>query len=289
MMLTRTEAVSTLPRSAVAWLMWLAVTGCSRRSQLTEPERYLAAVDNPEITLQEGQDLCLSLSDAELAGECMLAVVSAVGRRGETGLDTLCVEVPEGVWADECWFLAAEGAARAGRREDAAGLCLRSGRFVNDCGQHLWQSEVRAAIAPRRPGTPVPTFEEALPRARRIYDRWAPLLAEDTDMPYRFWRRFYQNGFERRGWISLLRCDPLPPEDAERCVDAAQRLFAQRVDMDLRASGYDLCRLDDMTPQVEQVLRAHRHPALVETLRERKAQSCGEVAGSDAAPPAGSE
>lgn len=267
-MAARTGALLLLPALAPG-------AGCDPDRGLTEPQRYLAAVEDPDISLDRGRSLCGSLSDPELAGECMLAVVSAVGRRGDGHLETLCAEVPAGVWGDECWFLAAEGAARAGRREDAARLCLQSGRFVNDCGQHLWQSEVRAIIAPRAPGAPVPSFEEALPRARRVYDRWAPLLEEGTDMSYRFWRRFYQNGFERRGWISLRRCDPLEPEDRARCVDAGQRLFAQRVDMDLPAAGFDLCRIDDMTPQVAQVLRAHPHPALVETLRERQAARCG--------------
>lgn len=265
-------------------LCLLLALACRAEPAGSEADRYLRVVTDEALELEEGQRLCGSLGDSDLRGDCMLALVGHVADRGEGERGELCRLVPEGTWRDECWFLAAEHARRAGQRELAAARCLESGRFRDDCGQHLWQSALRATIAPRAKGAALPTYAEAIPRAEQLYRRWAPLLEEGTDMELRFWRRFYQNGFERRGWIEVARCDELEEPHAARCVAAAQHLYVQRLDTDLPRLRMPLCELRGHRGPAEQALRAAAHPALDEALLQRQAERCRPAGGGVDAP-----
>ena len=247
-----------------------------------DAERYRQVVADPALDPGAGLLRCGAITDPDLRGDC---VVYLAGRReasAEPGADALCAAAPEGLWRDECHFVSAEGARRAGRRNEAARQCLSAGRFKDDCGQHLWQSEVRAVAAgggrTGRPGpgpeVPPPPFAEALPRARSVYQRWAPLLEAETDMAQRFWRRFYQNGFEQRGTIDLAECAALLEEDRARCEDAGLDLVRARIDQDLRHLGVDPCALKGGLLPVSRSLRVAPHPRLDEALLAWRAGHC---------------
>lgn len=164
--------------------------------------RYLEVVSDAGMSAAPALARCAEIEDAALRGDCAVVVAGRRAADEAPPPEEICAVAPEGVWRDECHFAAAEALRRAGRRADAAAQCRAAGGFADDCGQHLWQSEVRAIAAPSRGPRP-PPFAEALPRARSVYDRWAPHLEEGTDMEQRFWRRFYQNGFEKRGLLDV--------------------------------------------------------------------------------------
>ncbi|NOY26284.1 MAG: hypothetical protein GXP62_10470 [Oligoflexia bacterium] len=209
---------------------------------------------------------CAKVQDLALRGDCIAFLAGQRDVDGDLSADDLCGGAPKGMWRDECWFVSAEAARRGRHRKEAAAMCLRAGQFINDCGQHMWQSEVRVLVMPRRRGVIGPTFEELLPRAQAVYARWAPLLEEGTDMAVRFWRRFYQNGFERAGWIDLGRCEGLPDDHRARCIDAGVKLMWARIDLELRPAGVDPCALHQGVGPIAKRLRVVPEPALDEGL-----------------------
>ena len=129
---------------------------------------------------------CGTIRHEELRGECQLYAAFTVGSRRGEELGPRCDAVDEGVWRDECYFLAAEDLRRRQRDFAAAGaLCARSSRFVDDCGQHLWQSPVKV-IVDRHLATG--DLESALAEATPVYCEWETILGEDSDIASRFWR-----------------------------------------------------------------------------------------------------
>ena len=138
--------------------------------------------------------------------------------------ETHCERIEEGMWRSECWFLAAE----AWSEEDparAAALCDKSGSFADHCSQHLWQQAIRRLTWYRGSDA----FASELPDAQRIFDAWAPHLAEKFDFEVRLWRRFYEGGFERSGRIELSKCAAVEGEHRLRCRAAGATLYARRI------------------------------------------------------------
>ncbi|MCK6506340.1 hypothetical protein L6R53_23700 [Myxococcota bacterium] len=235
--------------------------------------RYLEVVSDAGMSAAPALARCAEIEDAALRGDCAVVVAGRRAADEAPPPEEICAVAPEGVWRDECHFAAAEGLRRAGRRAEAAARCRAAGTFANDCGQHLWQSEVRAIAAPARGPRP-PPFAEALPRAQSVYDRWAPHLEAGTDMAERFWRRFYQNGFEKRGLLDLGECAALPEDHRERCRGAALQLMRTRLDLDLRHLGLDPCGLPDGLAPHARALRLVPDPAFDLSLRDWQAQRC---------------
>jgi len=245
----------------------------------TDADLYQQVLTAPAAELGQDQARCGRIDDLDLRGDCVVTL--ATRRRdadGPPSPELLCATAPVGTWRDECLFVSAEAARKRGQRERAAELCREAGGFKDDCGQHLWQGEVRSAIAPSRRGAPQPTYAEALPVAREIYLRWAPLLEDDTDMSERFWRRFYQNGFERHERLDLSACEGLPDDHETRCQQAAVLLMLTRLDTDLRSSGIDPCTLRQGVGPAAAALRVVPHPALDEALHQWQTERCTEPA-----------
>lgn len=171
-------------------------------------------------------DRCATIRDADLAGDCALVLAMRTAGQRKEPIANYCPRVPEGTWRHECWFMAAERARRDGDEAVAADLCTRAGPFVDDCGQHLWQTAVRTQ-ARRHAGAPLVTLLE---EAGRIHDAWSPLLAGSTDFEERFWSRVFQNAWEVRPVIDPTACDDLVPTQATRCRMAAAYTWSQRLD-----------------------------------------------------------
>lgn len=257
-----------------ALVLGLASLGACAHSERGDAERYRQVLAADPLLTAAGVAQCGDIADIDLRGDCVVYVAGQRAADDDLSAEDVCQAAPEGLWRDECWFVSAEVMRRSRRRTEAAAHCLRSGRFKDDCGQHLWQSEVRAIAAPTRGDALPPTFEEALPRALSVYSRWAPLLEDDTDMAVRFWRRFYQNGFERRGWIDLGHCQGLDDDHRERCEDAGAKLMCTRVDQDLRHTGIDPCTLAQGVAPVAAPLRVVPHPALDSALWAWQQERC---------------
>jgi len=235
-----------MPRTG--WLGVLVGFGCaSDTPQHSAQDRatYQALVSDRRVEPAAGFQACAQIVDPTLAGDCALHVASVEARRPSGRPARWCGEVPAGVWRDECWFVAAEQANRGGRAQEAADFCQKSQAFVDDCAQHLWQSEVRALV--HRQGSR--GFAHAIPAAQAVHARWQPLLGEQTDFEQRFWVKFFQNGFEGQGgFVDLAHCDALAaldPVHASRCVDAGVQLYDRDLDPRLSRSGTALCALTE--------------------------------------------
>lgn len=226
--------------------MWLILLAACATDPAREVSIYAELLRAPRPDLAD-MKRCAGLSDPELAGDCALALAPRVASAQQQGLETLCEQVPEGVWRWECWFQAAE--AKRGRRNEAeaAKLCREAGPFVNDCAQHLWQTRVHALIASRE-GRP-PDFSGKLAQAQKIYDEWSPWLADQSDMEQRFWTKYFQNGFETVGRVDLAWCAPLPEARAAQCVDAAKDLLTREMapDLDRNSAWSAFCAMKDPT------------------------------------------
>lgn len=254
-------------------LLALWLLGCGS-SPAEDAGRYAALVASRDPDPKRDLRACAALSDPELAGDCALVIAQRAATAAKVAPGTWCDEVPEGVWRSECWFQAAEIERRRGREEQAAAQCQKSGPFINDCAQHLWQTRVHGLI---HSNGGVPDFAGKLASAQRIYEEWAPLLGADTDMESRFWTKYYQNGFEGAGRVSLSWCEPLPEQHRARCVAAASELVVREIAPNLDRSGAwtAFCALDPATSENTSVwLRLDPSPELDAIVAERQARLC---------------
>jgi hypothetical protein len=217
--------------------MLLVLPGCQADPAEQDREHYQAVLSDPRPAA-EALAQCHLIIDPTLAGDCALVVVAA-----DESPWGLCEEVPEGMWREECWFISAEALNRRGDALGAAQLCGRSGRFTQDCAQHLWQTPVHGLIH----GPGARAFAAQLPRAEALYAAWAPLLAGQTDFAERFWAKFFGNGFEGQGLpIDLGWCEPVPEAHRAACVAAGVAHYAREIGPGVEQAGglEEMCALE---------------------------------------------
>ena len=263
-------------RGALLLLVGFVLGACIETApRQANRERYLYATITKGLEVQERFAACREISKDVLVGECMLAVAQTAAQVHQKALSTYCPELPDGVWKDECFFIAAESVKRHDRKE-AAEMCSASGQFVDDCGQHLWQSAV-GGLAPRSPDG----WEAALPKAERLYKKWAPILAKSTDFSSRFWQRFFQRTFEPQRVLDVTDCDALDAPYDERCAAAAAELYWRRVHMlvSFPDGASRFCAATESNPTVEAVAKLPRleavpHAALEPVVDDFRGQLC---------------
>ena len=185
---------------------------------------YTALVADPSPNPEEAFPACRALGDPALEGDCALAVALRVRARSTEPLEMLCPQVPDGAWQDECFFMAAEDAQRADAPARAAAACMESGAFKDDCGQHLWQGDLRKLVR----GTRGRSLDDRVAAAERLYARWQPRLPR-TDIGWRFWQRFFERLLEADAGVDLRRCEGLDDALALRCRYAAAHLYLRRI------------------------------------------------------------
>ncbi len=254
-------------------MVLLLLLACEPPRVATDTERYAQLLRDGFTDPEQALGVCASLADPDLAGDCALviAIQSAKGTRQDPAL--WCARVPEGAWRDECHFEGAEMMARRNQPDRAAALCRLAGAFRDDCGMHLWMNELSRLSQGLTPAT----LADALPAASAAYARWAPALAEDTDIEERYWRMFYQGLFGPRAAVDLSVCAPLPEADARRCEQAGAALFLEQLGPFLVQSGRsaEFCREPARSERVAPWLGALPHPALDQALQARQPQLCG--------------
>jgi len=240
-------------------------------------EWYLYATLAKGLEAAERFTACHKISKKVVVGECMLAVAQTAAQVRHEALSTYCPQLPDGLWKDECYFLAAESVKRHDR-EEAGAMCNAAGQFVDDCGQHLWQSAV-GGIAPRTSDG----WEAALPKAERLYQKWAPILTESTDFASRFWQRFFQRTFEPQRVLDVTACDALEAPYDEHCAAAAAELYWRRVHMlvSFPDGAASFCEATQSNPSVEAVAKLPRleaipHPALEPVVGDFRARCAPE-------------
>ncbi|HJN75418.1 MAG TPA: hypothetical protein QGF58_15930 [Myxococcota bacterium] len=234
---------------------------------------------------------CGTIRHEELRGECQLYAAFTVGSRRGEELGPRCDAVDEGVWRDECYFLAAEDLRRRQRDFAAAGaLCARSSRFVDDCGQHLWQSPVKV-IVDRHLATG--DLESALAEATPVYCEWETILGEDSDIASRFWRKLFGGFFEHTRVLDTERCAPLDDVAEAHCRAAVAQVYLRRLHMLSVAEPDLLCKSTASNkPSVEALrrlpnLQAEPDPLLQSLLEEQHRWAC--ELGEGGLPPMGAE
>jgi hypothetical protein len=247
----------------VGWLALVLVGGCAVES---DAARYTAVLKDRQSSTAHRIEGCAGIGDAALRGDCQVAVLQMV----EEPLERWCPDVEPGRDQDECWFLAAERRKRMNDIPAAAADCLRAGAFLDDCGQHLWQSQL-AAIAGRRGAS----FTELRPEAQRLYAYWDGILGAHTDISARFWTRFYEHGFgDEPLAVDLARCVDVP--DAALCEAAGLGLYARRLAPTLARAGQDLCALDaPSSATLQPWMGSTPDPRLDAIITARVAAVCG--------------
>ena len=265
-------------------LAMLLVVGCETPSPLQDVERYRKILDAPGDDADAALSACGKIHDPDLAGDCGLFVAQRAAAVAKSPLEPYCDGVARGTWRAECFFLAAEEHRRAGRQQRAAELCVHAGPFIDDCVQHLWQTDVRRLIhAPRQ----VPDFAGKLNQAQEIYERWSTLLDRETRFGERFWLRYYQNGFESANGIDLAWCAELPELHRKRCEDAAAESLKADLPPRIDRVGEMKIFCDMEHPGAAEASRWMRltpAPALDAVILERHQALCG-AAGQGIAPP----
>lgn len=161
----------------------------------SEAERYrdaLAASD-----WDTARRLCDSLDGTNRA-DCLLAAMERHGR-----LDTAdCAIVTDALWADECTFLFAERAARAGKLDVAFDACATT-HFARECSYHLIREAAGEVVE-------APAAEAA----KRITPYQA--LKGAPDAPRLFWKAWHRARVARH-----------IPIDPDVCADDACRSSAR--------------------------------------------------------------
>ena len=273
-----------------AWLFAFgAVVGCRAAAPADDVAVYTTLLAGGSAQAMSDLPACATLADPDLAGDCALVLTGRILDERTGDAEELCPQVPAGVWRDECWFQEAERRRARGQDQSAARLCLKAGRFRDDCAQHLWQTAVHNLIAQAGPAA----FAERLPRGQAIYDEWAPHLASGTDFEDRFWEKYYQNGFEGQGGVDLEHCMPLPEAHQARCRAAGAAYFSRELAprVDQAGASAAFCALDSPDAAAVGAWFPNRaEPLLDEVVVRRHQEVCGEAAegrvsgGDDPAP-----
>jgi hypothetical protein len=249
----------------------LLLVACGGAELSEDQQAYLSLIEQKEMDLEPGLEECAALQSPTLRSDCQLHMLLIDAARGGGGIAPTCLDLDSDLVQQECWFLAAEAARSHGQDQLASQYCRRSGSFVNDCGQHLWQTALRRIVHRQGP----PDFPGSIDSAEKLFSRWAPLLGESTDINTRFWPRFYANGFEGGGGVVLSWCSGLEATHLELCEEAGAEVYGRDMAPRLEDNGIDLCSLS--TPDstsLEQWVPAQPHPRLDRVIADRVAEVC---------------
>ena len=187
-------------------IWWLLACGTNSTVQ-SEADRYLQAVE-PGIPLEQALAICESLDDAR-SGECALGAMQVRGAVSEEA----CEDISEGVWRDECLFSAAEGLQKAGRINDAFGLCGRT-RFGRECSFHVIRDTAKSAQT--ADGKTLVALSTSLD---------SPWAADAKEL---FWKSWHRTAQEAGRVLDTERCRPVQSVDTAAylaCVDGVRVLF----------------------------------------------------------------
>ena len=199
-------------------ILWLLALGCTTPTSPAEDARVFAEVlSNPRAP--KAMEACSAIGDTNTQGECQLKVALNHLDRADA-----CAKVREGLYRDECFFLASEGARRKGNVDAAVTLCRGAGVFVPDCQQHLWQGDLRRVMMGRSP------FTERYTQAKAVYCEWSEEVGEAEDYEARFWDKAWNTALAGDKNLNIAPCAELSPTQRERCEKSGAHLLAARLD-----------------------------------------------------------
>ena len=245
--------------------LWLLALGCTTPASPAEDARVFADVlSNPRAP--GAMAACSAIVDTNTQGECQLKVALNTEDRAAA-----CGEVRKGLYRDECYFLASEGARRKGDIEAAVSLCRGAGVFLPDCQQHLWQGDLRRVMMGRS------SFSARYLLAKEVYCDWSEEVGESEGYEDRFWDKAWNTALAGDKVMNIAPCSELNPTQAERCQKSGAHLLAARLDeVMVHADAREtLCQggLPDLDvlyfepdPILDAVIERHRNAVCVEGL-----------------------
>lgn len=199
-------------------MIWLAVgttlLGCSTRDADAVPtaadrEGLVAALALAETDPVAAMARCRDLGDAARA-DC---VVAAAEGDAAAALEQGWCDVPaRSEDREECRFVLAE-------RLDRLDLCVRAGRFADDCRVHLWRNRVPRYMPPDQP------LPDLVPKVRR------ELLEQGFDPDDEaLWVASFAHYHEQSPDLGRSRCRAIEHSRLARlCWDVAREPFEERI------------------------------------------------------------
>lgn len=249
----------------------------------TRPDHvlYMEATQAGSATPEARLEMCSQMSDKAARGDCGSIVVLSAAREKHPDPETLCPLVEEGTWRYECLFQVAEHWRRRKRMDRAVGLCKEAGPFVRDCGQHMWQTELRALSSS---GDPLPSL---LLKAEDLFVKWEGFFADDedasTDFSQRYWRHFYQHFVKPSSKVDMRLCEGLSAFHRQHCRRSLGALYLRKVQQIVRHPHEMSSFCGVQSDQLDSVLagslqakpyRAEPDPLLLEVLTRVYEHAC---------------
>ena len=210
---------------------------------------------------------CTSINEPSLAGDCALTVALTSAKDQKLPFHSHCPQVPQGLWREECHFVAAEKARSAGEIDVAIELCEKSGRFAPDCSFHLWQRAMRT-LAKRVVLDDLTAQQETM---HALHARWSERVGHMSDFDSMFWRKLFRAVWDGVARVDPSICEALRPDLQIQCELGAQIHLDQAMRASLRSETWAgafcatelsgmaaLSQLPDAFPELE---RFPEHPA----------------------------
>jgi hypothetical protein len=114
----------------------------------------------------------------------------------------------------------------------AVRLCEKAGPFQKDCGQHMWQSEVRGLAISAK------DLPSIMPQADALFVKWGEFFKKNDKIymgfTRRFWRQLFQIRLEPMERIDLAACRSLKNFHQKQCLLAGGYLYLRRVQQIVR-------------------------------------------------------
>lgn len=170
---------------------------------------------------EAGQAHCDEIEDAALKADCELVTARRAVRSDARQARTACPAVTAGSSRDECWFKAAEDAARQGAHQLAAELCEEAGEYRSQCDFHLVQAELVAAageVEDREVTAIDARFDEVL----------AGRMEPGQRATLRMRRTWFRQVFQAQDRQEAPDCSPLSAADRQRACEEAGREALRR-------------------------------------------------------------
>ena len=193
----------------------LALTGCSPSA--TESQNYLNALT--AAGWASALSSCEAIDREPARSDCLTAITEKHARPIED-----CERITVDHWAQECRFLYAERAARAGELDAAFAACNGTQAFGRECSYHLIREAARAVLdqAPAQ----VPDFAKGY-----------TALARAPDAERLFWNAYFRERLALRTLIDPTGCPDLA------CFDGA--LHEMRLHLPgIKRTRSDFCTAD---------------------------------------------
>lgn len=215
----------------ISILLFFLACGNSGDSR-PDHEIYLAALAPGTDTPEQRLKLCALLAEPLAKGDCGTQVVVSAARKKHPNPESFCESVEKGPWRAECFFEMAEFWRRKQDHRRAAELCAKSGPFIVDCGQHLWQGEVRDLVEGRS------DWAGFMAKADKLFEKWGRVFSTVEDAPFdfvdRFWRRLFQNVFESEAVLRMEPCESMDAFHQAHCRAALGHLYLRRLQQIVR-------------------------------------------------------